>query len=155
MSESAPAWFAEMVMPVWLVETSTSISPGREPDPLDVDPRPCGLCGLTIDRHQRVDTPEGPEFFCFPDDAIVTLWELADPRDSWRHTGELPPPACIRNSDISAKPNSTRPYRTPQATIDAFMFVARLDDQEYFARWLVDHKREAPHLLKIWKAKQW
>jgi hypothetical protein len=77
MSESAPAWFAEMVLPaVRLVDTS-SISPGREPDPIEIDPRPCDSCGLTIDRHERVDTPEGPEFFCIdlaPDE--MTLPEL-------------------------------------------------------------------------------
>jgi hypothetical protein len=132
-----------------------AVSPEQiELDPIEIGPRPCGLCGRTINQHERVDTPEGPEFLCFPDDDIVTLWELADPRDSWRHTGEPPPPACIRNSDISAKPNPPRPYRTPQATVDAFMFVARLDDQDYLARWLADHKRDAAHLLKIWKAKQ-
>ena len=48
-----------------------------EPEPLEIDPRPCGLCGLTIDRHERVDAPEGPEFFCVdlsPDE--MTLDEL-------------------------------------------------------------------------------
>lgn len=31
----------------------------REPDP-----QICGHCGLTIDGHNRVDTPDGPEYFC-------------------------------------------------------------------------------------------
>jgi hypothetical protein len=67
-----------------------------ELDPIEIDPRPCQLCGLTIDRHERVDGPEGPEFFC--DDLetqiylaaadLVKQWELPDPRDQWRHTGE-------------------------------------------------------------------
>ena len=35
-----------------------------EPEPIEIDPRPCELCGLTIDRHQIVDNGEGPEFFC-------------------------------------------------------------------------------------------
>jgi hypothetical protein len=35
-----------------------------EPAPIDMDPRPCAACGLTIDQHRRVDTPEGPEYFC-------------------------------------------------------------------------------------------
>jgi hypothetical protein len=92
-----------------------------EPNPLAIDPRPCELCGLTIDRHRMVDHGEGPEFWCYPDDDIVTRWELADPRDAWRHTGEAPPPASVRNSDISGRPASAaKPYRTPQATIDAF-----------------------------------
>ena len=69
-----------------------------ELDPIEIDPRPCGLCGCTIDQHERVDTPEGPEFFCFPDDDIVTRWELADPRDRWKHTGEPPPKASDRST---------------------------------------------------------
>src|SRR5689334_17153816 len=33
---------------------------------------------------------------------MLRQWELADPRDRWRHTGELPPPANVRNGDIGA-----------------------------------------------------
>jgi hypothetical protein len=145
--EHVPAWLAEMVMP------TASISPGREPDPLEIDPRPCGLCGRTIDQHERIDTPEGPEFFCFPDDDIVTLWELADPRDSWRHTGEAAPPESIRNSDISAKPNPTPPYRTAQATVDAFWYVVGLCDRERLRVWLQNHPQDARHLLKLLESK--
>jgi hypothetical protein len=133
-----------------------------EPEPIEIDGRPCELCGLKIDRHERVDSSEGPLFFC--DDLetqiyleaanLVQQWELADPRDRWKHTGEAPVPESVRNSDIAAKPTAPRSYRTPQATVDAFMFVARLDDQDYLARWLAAHKRDAAHLLKIWKAKQ-
>jgi AAA domain len=35
-----------------------------EPDPIEIDPRSCDRCGLTIDLHHRVDEGEGPEFFC-------------------------------------------------------------------------------------------
>jgi hypothetical protein len=62
----------------------------REPEPIEIDPRPCQSCGGTIDQHERVDTPEGPEFFCAElDDGaadIMRRWELADPRDAWRYT---------------------------------------------------------------------
>jgi AAA domain len=57
-----------------------------EPDPIEIDPRPCGECGRTIDQHRRVDTPEGPEFFCVkvpaPTDDIDTdeLERLAELR---------------------------------------------------------------------------
>jgi hypothetical protein len=54
------------------------ISPEQfELDPLEIDPRPCELCGLTVDRHEMVDHGEGPEFFCAdlsPDE--MTLDEL-------------------------------------------------------------------------------
>jgi hypothetical protein len=129
-----------------------------EHDPREIDPRPCELCGLTIDQHEMVDTREGPEFFCneFSSDAadIVQRWELADPRDAWRHTGEPPPPAVVRNSDIGAKPKrAARPYRTPQSTIDDFWHAVRIGDSEYLAKWLAQHPLDAPHLHKIWGQK--
>jgi hypothetical protein len=40
-----------------------------EPDPLEIDPRPCELCGLTIDRHEQVETRKGRNFsapICHP-----------------------------------------------------------------------------------------
>jgi hypothetical protein len=133
-----------------------AISPEQlEPNPIAIDPRPCELCGLTIDRHQRIDTPEGPEFFC--DDLetqihlaaadLVRQWELADPRDRWRHTGEPPPKA----SNIpNARPE---PYRPAQSTIDAFWFVINLRDPERFKAWLADHPQDAPFLLKLLEGK--
>ncbi|MGY4409121.1 hypothetical protein ACVWW4_000857 [Bradyrhizobium sp. LB7.1] len=85
------------------------------PLPVEIDPRPCELCGLTIDRHQMIDEGEGPEFFCIdvPVDeltldelerrdelrrleacaAMVRDWEMEDPRDSWRWTGAPRPGA--------------------------------------------------------------
>jgi hypothetical protein len=123
-------------------------------DPREIDPRSCELCGLTIDQHECIDYGEGPEFFCYPDDDIVQRWELADPRDAWRHTGEPPPLAVVRNSDIGAKPEkATRPYRTPQATMDAFWHVVRIGDPEYLANWLAQHPLDVPHLHEIWGRK--
>jgi hypothetical protein len=139
-----------------------AISPGeaieRELDPIAIDPRPCGWCGLTIDRHRNSDSGEGPEFFCAGvDDApadIVRQWEMADPRDRWRHTGEAPPPEHVRNSDISARPaDKPQPYRTPQATRDAFWYVVGLADPEKFKAWLADHPKDARFLIKLLEGK--
>jgi hypothetical protein len=121
--------------------------------PIEIDPRPCVLCGRTIDQHDCVDQGEGPEFFCRDDDDIVVCWELADPRDAWRHTGDLPPPAHVRNGDISARPEKPLHYRTPQATIEAFWYVVRLDDADYLKRWLDQHPADDKFLCKLWKAK--
>jgi hypothetical protein len=44
-------------------------------------------------------------------------------------------------------------YRTPKATIDAFFYVVRLNDQAYLTRWLEDHPLDAPFLHKIWERK--
>jgi hypothetical protein len=119
------------------------------------DPDLCESCGCSIDGHSRVDTYGGPIFLC--DDGpgdLVRQWELADPRDAWRHTGEPPPPSAVRNSDISARPtDKPRPYRTPQATIDAFWYVVRLDDAEHMRTWLAQHPLDAPYLLKLWERK--
>lgn len=125
-----------------------------EPDPIEIDPRPCELCGRTIDQHEMIDDGEGPEFYCYPDDDIVTQWELADPRDAWRHTGEAPPPASVRNSDIAPSGNAAPAhYRTPQATVDAFFYVVSLDDPARLAAWLADHPRDERYLQKIWEQK--
>jgi hypothetical protein len=61
-----------------------------------IDPRPCQRCGSTIDQHRRVDTPDGPEFFCDDHDlawspnteqALDEDW----PRSSNGHDREPPP----------------------------------------------------------------
>src|ERR1700752_3108188 len=37
---------------------------GPEPDPIELDPRPCDYCGLTIAQHPRVHDGDGPVFYC-------------------------------------------------------------------------------------------
>jgi hypothetical protein len=117
-----------------------------EPDPLEIDPNPCEHCGLTIDRHRRVDTDEGAEFFCW-DDSVVKLWELADCRDRWRHTGEKPPSDAVRNSIEEWPPK--RPYRTADSTVAAFWLVVGLNDPKRLKSWMRDHPHDAPTLLKL------
>jgi hypothetical protein len=145
------------------------------PTPIEIDPRPCEFCGLTIDQHRMIDTGEGPEFYCIdvsPDEMtidelneafereivlaaaeIVRRWELADPRDRWKHTGEPPPTERVRNSDIGARSApASRPHRTPQATIDAFWYVVSLKDPDRLSAWLRDHPRDTARLLKLLEA---
>jgi hypothetical protein len=133
-----------------------------EADLISIDPRPCELCGRTIDQHECFDGGEGPEFFCAEIDdgpppwfteSIMRQWELADPRDAWRHTGEPPPPASVRNSDVAEEPAARSHYRTPQATTDAFWFVINLCDPARLKAWLHDHPRDARHLLKLLESK--
>jgi hypothetical protein len=139
----------------------------RDPDPIQMDSRPCGLCGLKIDRHEREDTPEGPEFYCLPPDemdlgeleryaelmrqveiaAAVRDMELNDPRDQWKHTGEHRPAADVHNSDRSARPTKLQPRSVPQSTVDGFKYVVSLGDPAYLAKWLHDHSDVAPALL--------
>jgi hypothetical protein len=135
------------------------MSAALDHDPLAIDPRPCGLCGLTIDQHRVVDTGEGLEFFCLDenvvgDDAasVVARWEMADPRDRWRRTGEAPPPEAVRNADIVPLKTAPRHYHTPQSTVDAFWYVVRLKEPDRLAAWLRDHPRDAPFLLKSLEA---
>jgi hypothetical protein len=132
--------------------------------PIEIDPRPCEHCGLTIDRHRCVDAGEGPEFFCLdplPEDldvgelerrdelrrleevaAIVRRCELADIRDRWKHTGEKPPAIVDVPPALRSKP------RVPRSTADAFKHVAALGDPDRLARWLRDHSDVAADLLK-------
>jgi hypothetical protein len=119
-------------------------------DPLKIDPRPCELCGRTIDQHECIDHGEGPEFYCHPDDDIVQRWELADPRDRWHHTGETPPAAGVRNSDIGGNPeNATRSYRPAASTIAAFRLVVAAGDLRRLKVWLADRPKDAPLLLDL------
>jgi hypothetical protein len=129
-----------------------------DPHPLEIDPRPCEWCGLTIDQHIMVDDGEGPEFFyqdLSPYAAnLVVQWEMQDPRDVWRPTGETPPPVVFRNADLARVPEPVRQhYRTPQATVDAFWVVTHTGNTDGIAEWLAMHPRDAQHLHKLWKQK--
>jgi hypothetical protein len=76
----------------------------------------------------------------------VMQWELDDPRDRWRWTGE-PRPA--------ARPAVTQraPYAPAKSTVDAFLYVAALDDVVRLKAWLDDHPKDAPMLLELLEAK--
>lgn len=126
-----------------------------EPDPLEMDCRPCGECGLTIDRHERVDTPEGPEFFCidFPPDEL-TLDEL-ERRAELRRQEEV---AAIfarleAMDDPSKRPprvfHQPEPYRPADSTISAFWFVVSLNDPDRLKAWMRNHPKDALTLLKL------
>ena len=122
-----------------------------------IDPRPCGFCGLTLDRHVMVDQGEGPEHFC-PDILIDDLTldemerravlrieeEIAATFARWEAMDALRPP------EPPARP---APYNTPQSTIDAFWFVVRQGDEDKVVAWLADHPRDAADLLKLLESK--
>jgi hypothetical protein len=128
-----------------------------EHDPLEVDLRPCELCGLTIDRHEMIDDGDGPLFYCpdlSPDE--MTLPEL-ERRAELRRQEEIA--AIIADMEaaddlIPIRPvNEPSPYRTPQSTVDAFWFVIGLADPERFKAWLADRPKDAPFLLKLLETK--
>jgi hypothetical protein len=78
---------------------------------------------------------------------MIRQWELLDVRDRWKQTGDAPPPI----ERPAGRP--VAPYRTPQATVDAFLYVAGLDAPEHLARWLDQHPTDEKFLCKLWKAK--
>jgi hypothetical protein len=114
-----------------------SIEDVAEPEPIEIDPPTCEHCGCVIEDLEELIYLRAAD--------LVTQWELADPRDAWKHTGQHPPRRQPR------PPASA--YCTPQATIDAFMFVARNHDAAYVARWLESHPRDVATLTKLWEAK--
>jgi hypothetical protein len=120
-----------------------AVSPEQlELDPISIDPRPCELCGLTIDRHEMVDDGEGPIFYCPEFDVDDDVTDIAR-----KHTGEAPPKA-------SAFPvPSARPYRTAQSTVAAFWHVVSRNDLEYLKAWLANHPADAPTLLELLESK--
>ena len=85
---------------------------------------------------------------------ILMQMELADPRDRWRHIGERPPPASVRNGDISGRPESLKAgYATPDSTEAAFWYVVSLENPARLRAWLADHPRDLPYLLKLLESK--
>src|SRR5437868_2689475 len=143
-------------------------------DLLAIDPRPCGNCGLLLDRLLVVDHGDGFEHLCpdiEPDDltllelerrhelrieeeAAVRLarWEMADPRDRWRHTGEPPPPDHVRNGPITPTPPpmcEEHPYRPDAATVDVFRHLVMAGDIERLTAWLAGRPKDAPLLLAL------
>ncbi|MGY4351234.1 hypothetical protein ACVWXM_007727 [Bradyrhizobium sp. GM7.3] len=71
---------------------------------------------------------------------LVMSWELDDPRDRWRWTGELPP--------APEKQPERRPRSVPQSTIDAFNFVVSSGDADRLRKWLHNHSEVAPALVR-------
>jgi hypothetical protein len=117
--------------------------------PLEVlqDPQPpCELCGCAIEDLEELIYLRAAD--------LIAQWERADSRDRWRHTGEPPPPAHVRNSDISAWPaDKPRPYRPAESTISEFWYIATREPEKLKA-WLARHHDDAPALRQIWKAKR-
>jgi hypothetical protein len=129
------------------------------PDPIEMDPRPCELCGLKIARHEVVDDGDGPIFYCLdlsPDE--MTLPEL-ERRAELRRQEEV---AAIfarleAMDDPSKRPAVAEPppYQTAASTVEAFWFVVGLDDPERLEAWLLARPKDAPTLLKLMEAKRW
>jgi hypothetical protein len=122
-------------------------------DLLEIDPRPCELCGLTIDRHEMVDGGEGPEFFCAdlsPDE--MTLDELERRAELIRQEEVAAILARLEAMDDPSRrlpPRSEpEPYRPAQSTVDAFRLVAATDVARLKA-WLADRPKDAPLLLAL------
>lgn len=124
---------------------------------LEIDPRACQLCGLTIDRHEMVDDGEGPLFFCSdlsPDE--MTLLELQRRAELRRQEGIaaiLARMEAMQGPAEQPPPRAPAPYRPAQSTVDAFWYVAGLDDADYLKRWLAQHPRDLETLQKLWEAK--
>jgi hypothetical protein len=125
-------------------------------DPIEIDPRPCELCGLTIDRHEMVDRGEGPEFFCAdlsPDE--MTLPEL-ERRAELRRQEEVAAilarweamdEALDRATHPAPVPAAPEPYRPAASTVAAFRFLTAAGDIGRIREWLAERPKDAPHLL--------
>jgi hypothetical protein len=124
-----------------------------EPDLISIDPRPCGNCGLTIDRHEMVDHGDGPEFYCpdlSPDE--MTLEELEWRAELIRREEVAAILACIDATDCPAEippPREPEPCRAAASTVEAFRYILRLEDPDRLKAWLADRRGEAAFLLDL------
>jgi hypothetical protein len=121
---------------------------------LEIDPRPCELCGLTIDRHEMVDHGEGPLFFCadiLPDE--MTLDELERRAELIRQEEVAAIFARLEAMDDPSKrlPPRSEPelYRPAKSTVDAFRLVAATGDVARLKAWFADRPKDAPLLLAL------
>ena len=90
-------------------------------------------------------TPDLPSDYVYQ---LVRGWELADDRDRWRRTGELPPAP-----QPTPEWPPRRPHSTPQSVIDAFFLVLGTGDADRLSSWLAAHPRDVSNLHELWRAK--
>jgi hypothetical protein len=124
-----------------------------DPSPIELEPRPCDLCGLTVDRHDMVDDGEGPVFYCAdlsPDE--MTIDELERRAELIRQIEVAAIFARLEAADDPSKrlPLAPRaePYR-PASTVDAFRFLIKTGDAARARVWLADRPKDAPYLLLL------
>ncbi len=125
-----------------------------EPEPIEIDPRPCELCGLTVDRHEMVDHGEGPIFFCVdlsPDE--MTLDELERRAELRRQEEAAAIFARLEAMDDPSKRLPLRsepePYHPAQSTVAAFRYLTAAGDIGRIREWLAERTEDAPHLLAL------
>jgi hypothetical protein len=132
------------------------ISPEQvEIDPISIDPRPCELCGCTIDRHELVDDGDGPLFYCpdlSPDE--MTLLELERRAElRWQEDGAAMMARWEAQDALAhcepLPPREPEPYRPAQSTVNAFRFLVAAGDVGRLKAWLADRPKDAPLLLAL------
>lgn len=123
------------------------------PDPINLDPRPCELCGLTIGRHDIVDHGDGPEFYCadvLPDD--MTLDELECRAELRRQEDVAAILARIDAMDRplnAPAPRARKPYGPAASTAAAFQYLVTIGDLERLKAWLAARPKDTPFLLAM------
>lgn len=122
-----------------------------DPNPIEIDPRPCTLCGLTIDRHKMIDDGEGPEFFCLsPDEMTLPELELRTELIQQVEVAEIMARLDARQDPSECPPpRAPEPYRPAQSTVDAFMLLSKIGDSARARTWLADRPKDAPYLLLL------
>lgn len=78
---------------------------------------------------------------------LVQQWELDDPRDRWRWTGDQRP-------DPQPAQSVSKVHRVPASAVAAFQFVVRTGDARKLKTWLHNHADDAPTLLKLLEAQR-
>jgi hypothetical protein len=144
---------AERARPIEIL-SAASIAPGR-PDPtlLEIDPRPCELCGLTVDRHEMVDDEDGPIFYCVDLDLDELTLEELERRAELRRQEDIA--AIIAWMDATDSPAEILPigkppvHRPAVSTIAAFRYLVAMGDVAHLKGWLGDRPKDAPLLLAL------
>jgi hypothetical protein len=108
------------------ISQADSCSKPDAPSATDADPT-CEHCGRAIEDMEELLFVRAAD--------LVAQWEAEDAKRK------------------AAAPVKKQPYRTPQATIDAFWYVVRNHDAGYLAKWLANHPKDIDTLTRLLEAK--
>ena len=87
---------------------------------------------------------------------LADRWGLIDLHGQDAIQAEMAAAFMVPHNEIPLAPEpepTRRTYSTPRSTVDAFWYVASLDDAQYLKRWLAQHPRDVAALQKLWGGK--
>jgi hypothetical protein len=115
---------------------------------------PCELCGLTKDRHEMIADGDGPPLLWCIDVSPDEMWlaELQRRAELRRQAAILAEREAMAREPAPRR-REPKPYRTPEATAAAFLYLVSLGEPERLDAWLAARPQDVPYLLELLESK--